>query len=177
MRNKKLLILVVLGLFTVTVFLAWFSANRKNSELAFAQSGPFPTGCVSAQNELIWCDCTGFTNTGTQTGSTGTTGFIVQDSTCANPNDPPGSCTQISNPVAVDNPPCCDQDRDGYNRTSCGGSDCNDDPFDGGYYIKPSAPEICDGKDNNCTVKLTKIVRHQRQRQSQHGRQSDATAQ
>ncbi len=45
---------------------------------------------------------------------------------------------------------CCDRDGDGVTSTSCGGNDCNDDPNNGGYHIKPSATEVCDGTDNNC---------------------------
>lgn len=48
------------------------------------------------------------------------------------------------------NASCCDQDNDGVSSIACGGNDCNDDPFNGGFNIKPSAPEICDGVDNNC---------------------------
>ncbi|MGH9819785.1 MAG: putative metal-binding motif-containing protein [Pyrinomonadaceae bacterium] len=52
---------------------------------------------------------------------------------------------------------CCDQDLDTYERTACGGSDCNDTPGDGpngGYPIHPNAPEICDQKDNNCNGQI-----------------------
>ena len=54
-------------------------------------------------------------------------------------------------PTAVDNPDCCDQDQDGYQRTEClGGTDCNDTPG-AGFYIHPHATEICgDGIDNDC---------------------------
>lgn len=50
---------------------------------------------------------------------------------------------------SADNPDvCCDQDGDGYRRSACGGSDCNDGP--GGQNINPGICEICDGIDNNC---------------------------
>lgn len=60
-------------------------------------------------------------------------------------------------PTAYDNPYCCDQDRDGYNRASCGGTDCNDDP-DNGYNINPGKTEICgDGVDNDCNSQTSDI--------------------
>jgi len=42
--------------------------------------------------------------------------------------------------------PCGDQDQDGYENADCGGLDCND----GDPAVYPAAPELCDGKDNNC---------------------------
>lgn len=41
---------------------------------------------------------------------------------------------------------CTDSDGDGYCSTSTGGTDCND----GNSSIYPSAPESCDGLDNDC---------------------------
>lgn len=49
---------------------------------------------------------------------------------------------------------CCDLDNDGFEKTSCGGTDCNDDPNNGGYYIHPGATEVCDRKDNNCNGQI-----------------------
>jgi subtilisin family serine protease len=40
----------------------------------------------------------------------------------------------------------CDRDGDGHEATSCGGDDCEDLNRD----IYPGAPELCDGRDNNC---------------------------
>jgi hypothetical protein len=40
----------------------------------------------------------------------------------------------------------CDSDDDGYDHPYCGGDDCDDSNLD----THPGAPEICDGKDNNC---------------------------
>ncbi|HEX8652682.1 MAG TPA: putative metal-binding motif-containing protein [Pyrinomonadaceae bacterium] len=48
--------------------------------------------------------------------------------------------------------PCsayCDRDGDGRYAESCGGTDCNDEPGEGAN-VYPGAPELCDGKDNNC---------------------------
>ncbi len=55
MRNNKILISLIFGLFVLTVCLAWYSAKRTKSEIVFAQSGPFPTGCIAAVDELIEC--------------------------------------------------------------------------------------------------------------------------
>ncbi len=45
----------------------------------------------------------------------------------------------------------CDDDEDGFQDISCGGTDCNDqDPL-----IHPQAQELCDGKDNNCDSLLS----------------------
>jgi hypothetical protein len=43
---------------------------------------------------------------------------------------------------------CDDADGDGYNDISCGGDDCDDSAAG----INPSAPEYCDGIDNNCDL-------------------------
>jgi hypothetical protein len=43
-----------------------------------------------------------------------------------------------------------DKDMDGHPPVACGGDDCNDD--DPSVY--PGAPEICDGKDNNCDQQI-----------------------
>ncbi len=41
---------------------------------------------------------------------------------------------------------CADNDKDGYTDAACGGTDCDDnDPT-----VYPGAPELCDGKDNDC---------------------------
>lgn len=33
---------------------------------------------------------------------------------------------EVNQPEAIDNPPCCDQDHDGFKVSACGGNDCND---------------------------------------------------
>jgi hypothetical protein len=50
--------------------------------------------------------------------------------------------------MSVDDPSpiCWDQDIDGFYDVVCGGADCDD--LDQNTY--PGAPEICDGKDNDC---------------------------
>ncbi len=63
-------------------------------------------------------------------------------------------CGSVQTLTAYFNADCCDQDLDGVSRTSCGGNDCNDDPYNGGYYIHPGAAELCDGKDNNCNGQI-----------------------
>jgi len=65
-----------------------------------------------------------------------------------NPGNP--SCTSSLN-RAFNHPQCCDQDGDGFNRTSCGGSDCDDTPGSGAS-VFPGATEVCgDGIDNDCS--------------------------
>ncbi len=41
---------------------------------------------------------------------------------------------------------CQDNDNDGFDAESCGGTDCDDDDDK----IYPGAEEICDGKDSDC---------------------------
>lgn len=41
---------------------------------------------------------------------------------------------------------CTDLDSDGYDDEDCGGTDCDDSRAN----VHPNAPEICDGRDNNC---------------------------
>src|SRR5262249_28178987 len=43
-----------------------------------------------------------------------------------------------------------DQDADGHPPIICGGDDCNDDSAS----TFPGAPEICDGKDNDCNQQV-----------------------
>ncbi len=67
--------------------------------------------------------------------------------------------------VAEDKPDrCCDQDQDGFNRSACGGDDCNDNPANNGENMNPGISEIAqwiaggeldcslcdDGIDNDC---------------------------
>ncbi len=44
--------------------------------------------------------------------------------------------------------PVCELDGDGFFDIPCGGADCDD--YDGNTY--PGAPELCDGKDNDCDL-------------------------
>lgn len=61
------------------------------------------------------------------------------------------SCGNVENvSTAYFNGYCCDQDNDGFEKTSCGGTDCNDD----NYNINPGRPELCDSIDNNCNGQI-----------------------
>ncbi len=52
-----------------------------------------------------------------------------------------------TNPGVDAGPSCVDRDGDGYGSgTGCKGPDCNDDDAT----VSPAAPEVCDGRDNNC---------------------------
>ena len=97
--------------------------------------------------------CGGFADIYFLSSGAGTTGTVNENSVCVDVPDPPGSCTLFNNPVGRYNGYCCDQDNDGFARTSCGGNDCNDTPGTGpgsGYHINPNQQETCDGIDNNC---------------------------
>ena len=65
----------------------------------------------------------------------------VQDA-CINDTDLDGICDEVDNCVDVSNADQTDVDGDGY------GAACDCDDNDDTVY--PGAPELCDGKDNNC---------------------------
>ncbi|RAL20728.1 hypothetical protein DL240_15535 [Lujinxingia litoralis] len=50
--------------------------------------------------------------------------------------------------------PSCDSDNDGELSYACGGMDCDDND----HNTYPGAPEICDGKDNNCNTLIDEGV-------------------
>ena len=52
----------------------------------------------------------------------------------------------LSNQVSFDEVLCLDGDGDGYVPSRCGGDDCND----ADVQTYPGAPELCDGRDNDC---------------------------
>jgi hypothetical protein len=80
------------------------------------------------------------------TGAFGIQGLQTQSFSCEGT-----TCPSVSMSAATYNGACCDQDGDGYNSTACGGTDCNDDPNAGGFYVNRGRPEICgDGIDNDC---------------------------
>ncbi|MBI5119339.1 hypothetical protein HZA56_22955, partial [Candidatus Poribacteria bacterium] len=72
-------------------------------------------------------------------------GFIDPVDNC--PTTPNADQADLDNDHAGD--ACdCDADGDTHNNTSCAGDDCNDLDAD----MWPSAPEQCDGKDNDCDL-------------------------
>ena len=79
----------------------------------------------------------------------GIKGIMFVEAQCE--GEDPSLCIE-STPLLGDNVLCCDQDHDGFGGTSCGGTDCNDDPLNGGFNVNPGRPEICgDGIDNDCS--------------------------
>ena len=71
----------------------------------------------------------------------------VADTTSKVLNDPTGLLTdQRSWILTVTGGSCPDNDGDGFQDWTCGGLDCDD--ADANTF--PGAPEICDGKDNDC---------------------------
>lgn len=78
------------------------------------------------------------------------TGNVIVGGNSNNPEGPSGSSGSGSKTGTSTPPGCYDTDKDGYyeynSRNCIKGNDCDDlDPS-----IYPGAPEICDGKDNNC---------------------------
>lgn len=60
-------------------------------------------------------------------------------------------------PLAVPAQTCCanpDKDRDGRLATSCGGDDCDDQPWRCGADCLPGSTESCDRFDNNCDQQI-----------------------
>lgn len=143
MQAKMFVALFVVG-FGITVIYVLSFSKPVYSALPQAQ---FPSGCNTFEQWFGSCGVPGcgeyMFHHATSTGVQGTTNETVN---C----DGGAGCPQFENqPRAHDNPAqCCDQDGDGYWRSACGGSDCNDSP--GGQNINPGMCEICDGIDNNC---------------------------
>lgn len=82
------------------------------------------------------------------TSGSGIQSLALRTHTCKGQNEN-GDCvdSQAEHYIAENDSSCCDQDHDGYSRTACGGSDCND----ANYYVNPGRPELCnDDIDNNC---------------------------
>lgn len=64
-------------------------------------------------------------------------------------------------PLTVPPTGCCvesDRDGDTYRATACGGNDFDDDPISCGADCYPSAPEVCDGYDNDGNGKVDDTI-------------------
>jgi len=119
-----------------------------NTDGATFQAHLYPSGTI----ELHYLD-TNFADPTTDHGASATIG--IQDIGTAAILDPlEYSCNSAQPSLegsAIRFSTCDDLDGDGYGDVVCGGSDCNDDPNNGGDLINPGADEICDsGIDNDC---------------------------
>lgn len=154
MDKRLLFALLLLGSIVALGLAAFHSQNKISPPAQIVKAQGLPSGCMNMTSSETECPgCGGFADIYFQSSGEGTTGIVTENTVCEDVPDPPGSCTYFNNPVGRYNGYCCDQDNDGYSRTSCGGTDCNDTPGSGpgsGYPINPGAQEICDGIDNNC---------------------------
>jgi hypothetical protein len=118
--------------------------------IAYAQANDCPTCCYSWYADTEDCThsdntCNGSTAPVTATGISGAglKSYKHDVTNC----DQPGCGSWMNEPMAVDNPYCCDIDQDGYSGPQCNGSDCNDN----NPQVYPGAVENCsDGVDNDC---------------------------
>jgi len=77
---------------------------------------------------------------------TSATGGCSEDCDDNQDNDGDGD-TDCADDDCIGDPVCCgDSDGDGFASNACGGADCDDGNFD----IKPGAPELCNGVDDDC---------------------------
>ena len=89
----------------------------------------FPSGCTGGENEEVNCltvSCGGFKMQAFPNALYGIKGIMFVEAQCE--GEDPSLCIE-STPLLGDNVLCCDQDHDGFGGTSCGGTDCNDDPL------------------------------------------------
>lgn len=150
MDKRLLFALLLLGSVVALSLAAFHSQNRVSPPAQIVKAQGLPSQCMNMTSSETECPgCGGFADIYFQSSGDGTTGIISENTVCEDVPDPPGSCTYFNNQVGRFNGYCCDQDNDGYFRTSCGGTDCNDTPGSG-YDINPGRQESCDGIDNNC---------------------------
>ncbi len=158
---KLNLVLTTVLLLNVTLLIVQASKNTRNPMIANApivQSGGGQCQNFNQdEDETCGNNLCGYTNYSGNLGFSNGSGtfslaFRTVDCMEGSPSNPDAPCRNVplGYYVREADSSCCDKDNDGYQSRACGGTDCNDDPFNNGYNINPGKTEVCDGVDNNC---------------------------